>query len=62
MQTARAAPIPIPAFAPPERVEDGDGVFVGVELGEDVVAPGEEVAVVVEVWSCPHIITSHCRE
>lgn len=61
MQTAKTAPMPIPAFAPPERAEDGGRVFVGVELGEDIVAPGEEVAVVVEVYSCSHIITSHCR-
>lgn len=60
MQTARAAPTPIPAFAPAERpvvgdgvfvgVEfDGGGVFVGVDVGGGVVAPEEEVVVAVEV-------------
>lgn len=62
MQTARAAPTPIPAFAPEDRAEDGGGVFVEVGFGGDVLAPGEEVGVpevvaAVEVCPCSHIIT-----
>lgn len=62
MQTARAAPTPIPAFAPEERAEDGGGVFVGVEFGGVVVAPGEgsgvaEVFAAVEACPYSSIIT-----